>query len=114
MDDVDKELLEDEKIKHFLFDTFHESYLQGTKGVAYDAHFDIIENSWGFDVEDIDDVPIHFWHGGADKGVPFSMTKQMIDKIPNATLTFYPDEGHLSIIFNHIDEILDKVKKNMD
>jgi hypothetical protein len=33
------------------------------------------------------------------------MTKQLIDKIPQATLTYYPDEGHLSLIFHKIDEV---------
>ena len=104
--DIDKKLFEDKKIKKCLLDAFHESYQQGTKGVAYDAHFDILKSSWGFKVEDIDYTPIHFWHGGLDKGVPFSMTKQMIDKIPNAALKFYPQEGHMSLIFNKIDEIM--------
>jgi len=107
LDDVDKKLFENKKIKQSLLDAFHESYAQGSKGVAYDASFDIQKLSWGFKVEEIDFKPIHFWHGGLDTGVPFSMTKQMIDKIPNATLKFYPYEGHLSLIFNQIDEIMD-------
>ena len=108
--DVDKKLFENPEIKKFLLDAFHESYLQGTKGVAYDAHFDILKSSWGFNIEEISDTPIHFWHGGLDKGVPFSMTKQMIDKIPNATLKFYSEEGHMSLIFNKIDEVMNVLK----
>lgn len=113
LDDVDKKLFEEKKIKKSLLDTFHESYAQGSKGIAYDASFDIQEKSWGFKVEDIRFIPIHFWHGGLDKGVPFSMTKQMIDKIPNATLTFYPQEGHISLIFNQIDEIMDLLEERV-
>jgi len=107
LDDVDKKLFEDKKIKQNLLDAFHESYAQGSKGVAYDASFDIQKSSWGFKLEEIDFKPIQFWHGGLDTGVPFSMTKQMIDKIPNVTLKFYPHEGHLSLIFNQIDEVMD-------
>ena len=107
LDDVDKKLFEDKKIKENLLNAFHESYAQGSKGVAYDASFDIQRSSWGFNLEEINFNPIHFWHGRLDKGVPFSMTKQMIDKIPHATLTFYPEEGHLSLIFNKRDEIMD-------
>jgi pimeloyl-ACP methyl ester carboxylesterase len=105
LDEVDKELLTHKQIKDDLLDSFHESYLQGSKGVAYDAGFDIQKDAWGFDPAEISFAPIHFWHGGADRGVPFSMTKQLIDKIPQATLTFYPDEGHLSLIFHKIDEV---------
>lgn len=107
LDDVDKKLFENKQIKKNLLDAFHESYVQGSKGVAYDASFDIQRSSWGFKLEEIDFKSIHFWHGGLDKGVPFSMTKKMIDKIQNATFTFYPDEGHLSLIFNQINEIMD-------
>ena len=113
LDDVDKKLFEDKKIKQNLLDAFHESYAQGSKGVAYDASFDIQKSSWGFKLENIDYKPIHFWHGGLDSGVPFSMTKKMIDQIPNATLMFYPHEGHLSLIFNQIDEIMDLLEERV-
>jgi len=107
LDDVDKKLFKEKEIKQSLLEAFHESYRQGSRGIAYDASFDIQRSSWGFSLEEIAFKPIHFWHGGLDKGVPFSMTKQMIDKVQNATLTFYPDEGHLSLIFNKVDEIMD-------
>ncbi len=114
LDDVDKKLFKDKQVKQSLLDAFHESYVQGSKGVAYDASFDIQEKSWGFKVDDIRFTPIHFWHGGLDKGVPFSMTKQMIDRVSNATLTFYPHEGHISLIFNQIDEIMDLLEEQVD
>ena len=113
LDDVNKKLFEDKQLKQSLLEAFHESYAQGSKGVAYDASFDIQKSSWDFKLEDIDFKPIHFWHGGLDTGVPFSMTKQMIDKIPNATLKFYPNEGHLSLIFNKIDEIMDLLEERV-
>jgi pimeloyl-ACP methyl ester carboxylesterase len=107
LDDVDKKIFDNTKIKKFLLYAFREAYRQGSKGVAYDAHFDILVDAWGFNVKDIANVDVQFWHGGLDKGVPFSMTKQMIDKIPNAALKFYPAEGHLSLIFNQLDEVMD-------
>lgn len=113
LDDVDKKLFENKKIKQSLLDAFHESYAQGSKGVAYDASFDIQKASWGFELEKITFEPIHFWHGGLDTGVPFSMTKQMIEKIPNATLKFYPQEGHLSLVFNQIDEVMGVLGKRV-
>jgi len=114
LDDVDKKLFDNKQVKQSLLDAFHESYAQGSKGVAYDASFDIQKSSWGFKLEEIDFKSIHFWHGGLDKGVPFSMTKQMIDKIPHATLKFYPHEGHLSLIFNQIDEVMDLLAKRVE
>ncbi len=107
LDEIDQQLFEDNQIKQNLLNAFHESYRQGSKGVAYDASFDIQRSSWGFKLEEIDFKPIHFWYGGRDKAVPFSMTKKMIDKIQNATFKFYTHEGHLSLIFNKVDEIMD-------
>ena len=109
----DKQLFKDKKIKENLLQAFHASYSQGSSGVAYDAGFDIQKSSWGFEPEEIYFSPIHFWHGGKDRAIPFSMAKQLIDKIPHATHTFYPDEGHLSLIFNKIDEVMDLLNQRV-
>lgn len=107
LDTRDKQLFYDKKIKANLLRAFYASYLQGSDGIAYDAGFDIQKSSWGFEPEEIDFSPIHFWHGGKDKAIPFSMAEQLIEKIPHATHTYYPDEGHLSLIFNKIDEVME-------
>lgn len=113
LDEVDKKMMENKELKALLLNAFHESYAQGTKGVAYDASFDIQKNAWGFNPADITFTPIHFWHGGLDKGMPLSMTKRLIEKIPNATLKVYPHEGHISVIFNQIDEIMDVLEERV-
>ncbi len=106
--DVDKKLLEDPSIKKILLETFQESYRTGTKGVAHDARL-VFGRSWGFDLEDIRLDHISLWHGEEDLAVPLSMARSMAEKIPGASLKTYPNEGHLSLIFHHLDMIIDDI-----
>ncbi len=48
---------------------------------------------WGFAPEDVA-VPVRVFQGGADALVPMKWGKVLADRIPGATLTIYPDEGH--------------------
>lgn len=107
--DADKQLLEDATTKKMLLETFRESYVQGSKGVAYDARFDLIKHSWGFNLEDIAFSNIYFWHGALDKMIPLSMVESMIEKMSAAHLTVYPHEGHISIVMHKIDEIIGNI-----
>jgi len=110
LDDADKSLIEIVRAKRDLVGTFREGYRQGSKGVAYDGIL-VFGKPWGFELEEIDFRPIHLWHGEKDKGIPLSMAKYMTQKLVDSTLKTYPNEGHLSIIFNEIDEILDDFLK---
>ncbi len=48
---------------------------------------------WGFSPEDVA-VPVRVFQGDADALVPATWGKVLADRIPGATLTIYPDEGH--------------------
>ena len=48
---------------------------------------------WGFEPEDVA-VPVRVFQGDADALVPAAWGKVLADRIPGATLTIYPDEGH--------------------
>jgi len=112
LDDVDKNLIENSSAKRVLLNTCREGYKQGSKGVADDGIL-VFGKPWGFELGEIDLTPIYFWHGEKDKGIPLSMAKLMVPKLVGATLKTYPEEGHLSIIFNEMDEILDDLLKRM-
>lgn len=105
LDDVDKDLIKIPSAKSVLTETFREGYRQGSKGVAYDGIL-AFGKPWGFKLEEINFRDIYLWHGEKDKGMPSTMVKCMTGKLENATLKTYPKEGHLSIIFNQLDEIL--------
>jgi len=107
---TDKKLIALPGAKKSLIETFREGYRQGSKGVAYDGIL-AFGKPWGFELEEIDFRPIHLWHGEKDRGIPTSMAKCMTKKLIGATLKIYPQEGHLSIIFDQLDEILEDLLK---
>jgi pimeloyl-ACP methyl ester carboxylesterase len=65
---------------------------------------------WGFRLEEIS-VPVHVWHGDADKNVPFAHGKAMARRIPGASFHECPGEGHLLVV-SHLEEILRTLTDN--
>jgi pimeloyl-ACP methyl ester carboxylesterase len=80
-----------------------ESMRQGVRGVAWDTH--LYARPWDFRLEEIY-FPVRLLHGEADKNVPVAVARETAAAIPSCQATFYPGEGHLSILANHLDEIL--------
>ena len=65
----------------------------------------IYSRSWGFKLEDIS-IPVSFFQGELDIDVPASMARYQTELIPDCELNLYPSDGHFSLLFNHIDEII--------
>ena len=63
---------------------------------------------WGFAVEEIT-VPVFLWQGDKDLMVPFEHGRWLADRIPRSVAHLLPGEGHISIVLNHIDAILDEL-----
>jgi pimeloyl-ACP methyl ester carboxylesterase len=82
---------------------FSQAVLRGTDGVI--ADYVALAYPWGFPVEQVR-VPVRMWHGDADVSVPFRHSQVLASRVPNATLTTWPGEGHLAII-SHGAEVLD-------
>jgi pimeloyl-ACP methyl ester carboxylesterase len=72
------------------------------KGVAMDVRLPI--RPLGFNLGDIN-FPITFFHGKEDNTVPIEVVEWMVPRIPNARLVTYPNDGHMSAICDHFDEI---------
>jgi pimeloyl-ACP methyl ester carboxylesterase len=62
---------------------------------------------WGFPLGDIA-IPVHVWHGDADRNVPFANGEYQSRQIPDATMHALPGEGHW-IALSHFEEILDAI-----
>ena len=60
---------------------------------------------WGFAPEDVS-VPVRIFQGGADHLVPEAWGRALADRIPGASLTIFPGEGHF-IALTRIDEVLE-------
>jgi pimeloyl-ACP methyl ester carboxylesterase len=50
-------------------------------------------------------VPVHVWHGDADRNVPYAQGRRQAELIPGATLHTCPGEAHLLVV-DHVEEIL--------
>jgi len=62
---------------------------------------------WGFELQEIDCPDIYLWHGGMDKNVPIAMAKAVARQLPNCHASFLEEEGHLSLLYNHGNKIID-------
>ena len=65
----------------------------------------IYSKFWGFKLEDLR-VPVSLFQGEVDIDVPASMARYQASLIPNCEINLYPDDGHFSLLVNHIDEII--------
>jgi pimeloyl-ACP methyl ester carboxylesterase len=82
-----------------------EAFRQGARGLTYDTLLGE-GRPWGFKLEDIDFPRVHLWHGELDPDVPLAMGQAVASQLPSCQATFYPEEGHLSVIVNHREEIV--------
>lgn len=80
-----------------------ESMRRGPRGVQLDTA--LMVSPWGFDPADIG-MPLHIWKGQLDENAPVAMAHYMAAAIRESRLTVYPEDGHLSIMVHHIEEIL--------
>jgi pimeloyl-ACP methyl ester carboxylesterase len=64
--------------------------------------------SWGFALTDID-VPVHVWHGDADRNVAVGNGVYQARQIPGARLHQMPSEGHWLLV-DHFRDILEPLR----
>ena len=109
MPEADQIVLKQPDLLKLFIEEQKEAFRQGKEGPVYDGR--IYVKPWGFDLTDISpQLPVHLWHGELDVNVPISIGQRISELIPNCTSKFYPNEAHLSIIFNNVDEILETLK----
>lgn len=49
---------------------------------------------------------VYLWQGEEDTNVPVAMSRYQASRLPNCIAKSYAGEGHISIVTNHIQEIL--------
>lgn len=101
--ECDREALATEALKGALTRSSVEAFCQGVKGPAWDGCLYALP--WGFRLEDIK-IPVRVWHGDADIIVPPEMGRCHARALPSCKATFCPGEGHFSLPFNRIEEIM--------
>jgi pimeloyl-ACP methyl ester carboxylesterase len=81
-----------------------EAFRQGSRGAAYDGM--VVRRPWGFQLEEITFPALYLWHGELDKDVPVTMGRAIARKLAQCKATYYPNDGHISLIVNHREEIV--------
>jgi pimeloyl-ACP methyl ester carboxylesterase len=98
----DKIALKNNELIKVLSASFREAFRNSLLWPATDVV--LYSRPWGFSLDDIR-IKVHLWHGEMDKVVPPAMGHYLANTIPDCQATFYPDEGHFSIILNRLHEI---------
>ena len=52
-------------------------------------------------------MAVHLWHGKIDRDTPIAMGRSLAAAIAKSQAHFYPEEGHLSVLVNHRQDILE-------
>lgn len=89
---------------------FTEALRSGSRGVV--ADYAALARPWGVDFSTTK-VPVSVWQGTDDPMVPAHHAAGYVDRIPGATLTLWPGEGHLATVA-HAPEILDWLASHAD
>ncbi|MFX1567880.1 MAG: alpha/beta fold hydrolase [Promethearchaeota archaeon] len=105
----DRKFFKDPLLLEIFIEDGKEAYRSGLDGAFHENR--IFSKPWDFNLDEISlDLQVYLWHGELDVNVPISMGKKMCELIPNCKGKFFPNEGHLSLGLNHIDEILETLK----
>ena len=81
-----------------------EALTQGARGAAYDGV--VLGRPWGFAPEEIGTPALYLWHGELDNQVPAAMGREVAGRLTHCQATYYPDEGHISLIVNRARDIV--------
>ncbi|MFA6301942.1 MAG: alpha/beta hydrolase [Legionella sp.] len=106
MPEVDQRVFSDPESCKAILDATNEAFRSGVSGTSQEIVLSL--KPWGFKLENII-YPITIWQGGMDKQAPEMHARIYAKLIPNAKLLFFKDEGHISILKNHGEEILRRI-----
>ena len=99
----DRQLLDQSTLAELFLDSMREAFRQGTSGANHEAG--LYTHPWGFELTDIVSE-VHLWHGGQDYNVPLSAGRYVAEAIPNCQAMFLEEEGHLTLPYSRLREIL--------
>ena len=91
-----------------LIKNFREAIKYGVTGVHRDAN--LYANYWGFDVKKIN-KKIFVWHGDKDLTVPISTLNFYKKNLKNKEIHTKKNEGHFSICYNFMNDIIQQLSE---
>ena len=90
----DKEALHTLELYRILMESGRVGVGSPVRALSLDG--DIYSSDWDIDFACVQ-YPIRYWHGGRDSNIPVSMVERFVTKMPNASLTVLPEDGHYSL-----------------
>jgi pimeloyl-ACP methyl ester carboxylesterase len=102
--EADRHCLARSTIRDLFVASLVEAFAQGTKGPAYDGM--VVRRPWRFKLEAITLPALYLWHGEQDKDVPVAAGRAIADQLVQCKATYYPSDGHFSLLVNHGEEML--------
>ncbi len=96
-------VLEHPELGRALYAAMVESVRGGTRGPQWDAALAV--SPWDFPIDCIS-TTVHLWQGECDRNVSPAAGHYLARTIPQCQATFLPDEGHVSLLVNHLEQIL--------
>ena len=101
--EADQVVLQQPEAQQWYLRTLQEAQRRGPRGAQQDTA--LMVGPWEFRPQEIA-VPTHLWYGEDDRETPIAMGRYLAAAIPQSQTHFYPGEGHLSVMVNHLEEIL--------
>jgi pimeloyl-ACP methyl ester carboxylesterase len=99
----DKAAITQPDLKEVAIKMINGGFQQGGRATAWE--YVLYTRPWGFRLEDIR-MPVYLWHGEMDTMCPVSMGRYVAKTIPDCQARFFPNDGHLSLVANHYEELL--------
>lgn len=100
--EADQLIISSLEVQQAFLAMIQEALRNGPRGSQHDTRLMVTE--WDFRPQDIQ-IPVHLWHGEIDQNAPVAMGRYMANAISRSQAKFYPNEGHLSLFKNNIEEI---------
>jgi pimeloyl-ACP methyl ester carboxylesterase len=101
--DVDREILSVPKNRAHFLAVVRSAFRKGELGGVEDLV--LVSRPWGFDLRQVPMV-VNLWFGGKDVIAPPAAGRYLARALERSEARYYPDEGHLSLIWNRFEEIL--------
>jgi pimeloyl-ACP methyl ester carboxylesterase len=101
---ADKQALFGSELKDIIVQSTLEAVRLGTRGSAWEGK--LYASPWPFRLEDIS-TEVYLWHGEQDATVPATIGRHVAQTLGNCRPRFYADEGHFSLVTNHMTEFFE-------
>lgn len=100
---ADQRLMDLPETRRHTIEDLREGLRPGVRGVAWEVV--LYTRSWGFPLKDIR-TQVILWQGEEDVNTPLKMGHYLANNIPNCQAHFIQGEGHHSLLFHHMESIL--------